>query len=61
LLGRCLPATYCTIYYGFKRMKKRARIVNPAEKKYGCSRDLTHDFKVKYQDLSHYTATTCSY
>jgi hypothetical protein len=22
LLGRCLPATYCTIYYGFKRMKE---------------------------------------
>jgi hypothetical protein len=22
LLGRCLPATYCKIYYGFKRMKK---------------------------------------
>jgi hypothetical protein len=21
LLGRCLPTTYCTIYYGFKRMK----------------------------------------
>jgi hypothetical protein len=22
MLGRCLPATYCTIYYGFKRMKE---------------------------------------
>ncbi len=22
LLGRCLPATYCTEYYGFKRMKE---------------------------------------
>jgi hypothetical protein len=22
LLGRCLPATYCRIYYGFKRMKE---------------------------------------
>jgi hypothetical protein len=22
LLGRCLPATYYTIYYGFKRMKE---------------------------------------
>jgi hypothetical protein len=22
LQGRCLPATYCTEYYGFKRMKK---------------------------------------
>ncbi len=22
LLRRCLPATYCTIYYGFKRMKE---------------------------------------
>ncbi len=22
LLGRCLPATHCTIYYGFKRMKE---------------------------------------
>jgi hypothetical protein len=32
LLGRCLLASYCTIYYGFKRMKKRERIVNPAEK-----------------------------
>jgi hypothetical protein len=21
-LGRCLPATYSTIYYGFKRMKE---------------------------------------
>jgi hypothetical protein len=22
LLGRCLPATYCTEYYGFKRRKE---------------------------------------
>jgi hypothetical protein len=22
LLGRCLPTTYCTIYFGFKRMKE---------------------------------------
>ncbi len=22
LLGKCLPATYCTIFYGFKRMKE---------------------------------------
>jgi hypothetical protein len=22
LLGRCLPATYCTIHYGLKRMKE---------------------------------------
>jgi hypothetical protein len=22
LLGRCLPTTYCTIYYGFQRMKE---------------------------------------
>jgi hypothetical protein len=22
LLGRCLPATYCTEYYRFKRMKE---------------------------------------
>jgi hypothetical protein len=30
LLGRCLPAIYCTTYYGFKRMKElRAKIVNP--------------------------------
>jgi hypothetical protein len=39
LLERCLPATYCTIYYGFKRMKDEQGFLNPAEKKYGCSRD----------------------
>jgi uncharacterized membrane-anchored protein YitT (DUF2179 family) len=22
LLGRCMPTTYCTIYYGLKRMKE---------------------------------------
>jgi hypothetical protein len=22
LLGRCLPGTYCTTYYGFKRMEE---------------------------------------
>jgi hypothetical protein len=33
LLGRCLPASYCTEYYGFKRMKEeQARIFNPAGK-----------------------------
>jgi hypothetical protein len=32
LLGRCLPTTYCAIYYGLQWMQKRARIVNPAEK-----------------------------
>jgi hypothetical protein len=30
-----------------------ARIVNPAENNYGCSRDRTRDFKVKDQDQSH--------
>jgi hypothetical protein len=27
LLGRCLPATYCTEYYGFKRMKEEQGLV----------------------------------
>ncbi len=40
LLGRCLPATYCTEYYGFKRMKdEQGLLYNPAEINYGCSRD----------------------
>jgi hypothetical protein len=33
LLGRCLPATYCTEYYGFWEDETRAMIVNTAEKK----------------------------
>jgi hypothetical protein len=33
--------------------ERRARIVNPAEKDYGCRKDQTHDFKVKDQHLSH--------
>jgi uncharacterized membrane-anchored protein YitT (DUF2179 family) len=27
LLGRCLPTTYCTIYYGFKRMKEEQALL----------------------------------
>jgi hypothetical protein len=27
LLGRCLPATYCTEYYGFKRMNEEQGIL----------------------------------
>jgi Na+-transporting NADH:ubiquinone oxidoreductase subunit NqrC len=26
LLGRCLPTTYCTTYYVFKRMKEEQRL-----------------------------------
>jgi hypothetical protein len=40
LLGRCLPATY--ILYRIlwvQEDERRARIVNPAEKNYECSRD----------------------
>jgi hypothetical protein len=32
---------------------RRARIVNPAEKNYGCSRDCARDFQVKDQRQSH--------
>ncbi len=38
LLGRCLPAPYCTIYYGFKRMKKEQGLLIQ-QKKNGCSKD----------------------
>jgi hypothetical protein len=27
LLSRCLPATYCTIHYGFKRMKEEQELL----------------------------------
>jgi Na+-transporting NADH:ubiquinone oxidoreductase subunit NqrC len=27
LLGRCLPTTYCTIYYGFKKMKEEQGVL----------------------------------
>jgi hypothetical protein len=33
LLGRCLPTTYCTIYYGFKRMKEEQRLLIQQKKK----------------------------
>ncbi len=33
--------------------ERRARIVNPAEKNYGCSRDGTHDFNVNVQHPIH--------
>jgi hypothetical protein len=33
--------------------ERRARIVHPVGKKYGCSRDCTCDFKVRDQHLSH--------
>jgi hypothetical protein len=61
LLGRCLPATYCTEdnelqmkklftasvpgpkrprgILWFQDDERRGKIVNPAEKNYGCSRD----------------------
>ncbi len=39
LLGRCLPATYCTIYYGFKRMKEQQGLLIQQKTNHGCSRD----------------------
>jgi hypothetical protein len=31
-LGRCLPATYNTLYYGFKRMKEEQGLLIQQEK-----------------------------
>jgi hypothetical protein len=48
-----MPAS--NILYRILRVQedeRRARIVNPAEKNYGCSRDCIRDFKVKDQHLS---------
>jgi hypothetical protein len=39
LPGRCLPATYCIIYNGFKRMKEDQGLLIQQKKNYGCSRD----------------------
>jgi hypothetical protein len=39
LLGRCLTATYCKIYYGFKRMKEKQGLLIQQKKNYGCRRD----------------------
>jgi hypothetical protein len=39
LLGRCLPTTYCTIYYGFKRMKEEQLLLIHQKKQHGFSRD----------------------
>jgi hypothetical protein len=33
LLGTCLPTTYCTIYYGFKRMKEEQGLLIQQKKK----------------------------
>ncbi len=33
LLGRCLPATYCTKYYGFKSMKEEQGLLIQQKKK----------------------------
>jgi hypothetical protein len=52
-LGRCLPTTNCTIYYGFKKVKEEQGLLIQQKRNYGCSRDRTHDFKVKDQHLSH--------
>jgi hypothetical protein len=32
LLGRCLPATSCRMYYGFKRMKEEQGLLIPPKK-----------------------------
>jgi hypothetical protein len=39
LLGRCLPTKYCTIYYGFKRMKEERGLLIQQKKNLGCSND----------------------
>jgi hypothetical protein len=41
LLGRCLPAANNILYdiLWVQEDKRRARILNPAEKNHGCSRD----------------------
>jgi hypothetical protein len=31
-LGRCLPATYCAMYYGFKKMKEEQGLLIQQEK-----------------------------
>ncbi len=41
--------------------ERRARIVHPVGKKYGCSMDWTCDFKLKDQHLSHLTTRTFWY
>jgi hypothetical protein len=58
--------TFCWVHYAGKmpasnilynllwvQDERRGRIVYPVEKKHGCSRDRTSDFKVKNQHLSH--------
>jgi hypothetical protein len=53
MLGKYLPATYCTKYYRLKRMKEEQGFA-PAEKKnYGCSKDGTRELQVTDQHLSH--------
>jgi hypothetical protein len=37
LLGRCLPATYCTEYYGFKRMKEEQALLFEQKKIMGAA------------------------
>jgi hypothetical protein len=43
LLGTCAfnsnSATYCTIYYGFKRIKREQGLLIQQKTNYGCSRD----------------------
>jgi hypothetical protein len=39
LLGRCLPTKYCTIYYGFKRMKEEQGLLIQQKRNHGWSRD----------------------
>jgi hypothetical protein len=38
LLGRCLPATYCTEYYGFKKMKEEQGLLIQQKKKMDAAR-----------------------
>jgi hypothetical protein len=39
LLGRFLPTTYCTIYYGFKRIKEEQGLLIQQKKNHGYSRE----------------------
>ncbi len=48
----CLPATYCTVYYGFKRMKEEQGLLIQQKKKIMDAAG-TRDFKVEDQHLSH--------
>jgi hypothetical protein len=52
LLGRCLPTTYCTMYYGSKRVKEEQGLLIQ-QKISWMQQGLNRDFKVKDHHISH--------